>query len=184
MAIWLSKTENAALCGLSVRQYSDVIQPRLPKVAVKGSGATLRHEAGAVVSVLVAYRLEQAKPADPDGDPLLSGGDSPNLERYRGVKADLATLDLRERNRELVRIGVLQTSMRTALAALRGTGDRLARQFGNDAADIYNEGVTEFEAAALAAVRKFDSDGSDDNRRDAADPAMGGGDADAAAPDA
>ena len=35
-------------------------------------------------------------------DPLLAGGDSDNLERYRGVKADLAELDLEERKGVLI----------------------------------------------------------------------------------
>ena len=57
---------------------------------------------------------------------------------------------------------------------MRATGDRLVRKFGNEAGDIFNEGVTEFEAAA---VRVLDDSGNDP------DKSVVGVDADAAAAD-
>lgn len=144
---WQPKAKAAELCAMGVRQFSDAIQPKLDKSAQRGAGATLRFHLPAVVATLVAYRLELAKPID--GDPLMAdGGDSPNLERYRRLKGDEVELNLSERKGGLVRADKIIEALGPALSAMRGTGDRLARQFGNDAADIFNEGVAEFEAAA------------------------------------
>jgi hypothetical protein len=151
---WLTKTDAARLCRLSVRQFSDTIQPRLKPDEVEGAGATLRFDAPAVAAALWAYRVELATPEE--GDPLLTGGgkDSDELERYRRLKADMVERDLAERDGILVKRHTIMDALAPALTAMRGTGDRLSRQFGNEAADIFNEGVGEFEAAALKLVNE------------------------------
>lgn len=69
-------------------------------------------------------------------DPMLAGGDSDNLERYRGVKADLAEMDLQERRKEMVNLDVVRPVFLNALVYIRNCGEKLDRQFGNEALAI------------------------------------------------
>ncbi|QDU15505.1 hypothetical protein CA11_33300 [Gimesia maris] len=72
-------------------------------------------------------------------DPLLAGGDSDNLERYRGFKADLAELDVQERREELVNIEKVKPVFITCLGFIKAAAEKLDRQFGNDAFNIIIE---------------------------------------------
>lgn len=69
-------------------------------------------------------------------DPLMAGGDSDNLERYRGAKADLAEMDLHERRKQMVNLEVVRPAMLTALDFMKDAGEKLDRQFGNEALAI------------------------------------------------
>lgn len=69
-------------------------------------------------------------------DPLMAGGDSDNLERYRGAKADLAEMDLHERRKQMVNLDVVRPAMLTALDFMKDAGEKLDRQFGNEALAI------------------------------------------------
>lgn len=163
--LWLTRQQAAVLCGLSARQFDDAIRPRLPAGGERGTGQKLRISGPAVVAALVAYRVEQAKPAPTDDDPLLAaGGDSPNLERYRLAKAQLAERDLAERDRTLVRRQVIIDALRPAATGMRAAGDRLIKAFGNEAGQIFNEAVDDFEAAVTQTITRFGAD--DDNRAD------------------
>lgn len=178
--LWFTRNDVAALCGLSPRHFDDAIRPRA-KGAERGAGKTKRFDGPKMVAAAIAYRLEQAAPVTEDGDPLLAGSDSPALERYRNVKADLAERDLAERDKVLVRSNMIRDALRPAIAAMRGTGDRLVRQFGNEAGDIFNEGVTEFEAAAKRVILSDANDAPDSQRTDAL-PESGVGDPHAPTP--
>ncbi len=72
-------------------------------------------------------------------DPLLAGGDSDNLERYRGVKADLAEIDLQERQGEMVNMTAVRPAFITSLGFMKAAGEQLDRQYGNDALNILLE---------------------------------------------
>lgn len=74
-------------------------------------------------------------------DPLLAGGDSPNLERYRGARADLAELDREQRVGNLVSVEELAPVLLQAAGLIRGAGEKLQRLFGPDAFAIFSEAV-------------------------------------------
>jgi len=150
-AFWLARTQAAELVGLSARQFDDAIRPKLGADGTRGTAKSLRFFAPAVVSALVRYRVDQAKPPVPlSGDDALlmdGGGDSPALERLRMAKAQLAERDLAERDGDLVRRAVIVDALRPAAAGLRQAGERLAKDYGNDAAAVYNDAVDDFAAA-------------------------------------
>jgi 23S rRNA G2069 N7-methylase RlmK/C1962 C5-methylase RlmI len=58
-ALWFTRTDMAAACDLSPRQFDAVIRPRLPADAVRGQGATLRYYGPVVVDVYADYRVAQ-----------------------------------------------------------------------------------------------------------------------------
>jgi hypothetical protein len=74
-----------------------------------------------------------------DDDPLMAGGDSPALERYREKKADLADLELKERQNQLIpRDQARQVLGRMAMIQRNG-GECLGKQFGPAALVLFNE---------------------------------------------
>jgi hypothetical protein len=157
--LWLTKPDAARVCGLSTRQFGDVIPPRLDKPAQRGAGAKLRYHAPAVVAALVAYRVEQAAPAVVDPDPAMNGPMTDNLERYRGWKADGEELTVKERRLELVKTSEVLKALAPALTAMKSAGDNLVRKFGNEAGEIFNDGVAAFEAAAVKLSESERADG-------------------------
>lgn len=156
---WLTRVQAGELIELSARQFDDAIRPRLDSESKRGSGAKLRYHASAIVRAFVTYRVEQQSPVgtgedDELLDPRVS---SPNLERLRGFKADIAQLDWKEKDKQLVSRDVIFKAMRPAATGLRGAGDRLILRYGNDAGEIYNEAVQEFLEAMEKAVRATDA---------------------------
>lgn len=88
-------------------------------------------------------------------DPLLAGGDSDNLERYRGVKADLAELDLEERKGTLIEPDEVRDTYVQSLRFIRDAAEQIDRQYGNDAFLIIHE--------AWERAEKYVMDELDDN---------------------
>lgn len=151
----VTRVEAAEICGLSPRQFDEVIRPRA-KDATTGRGASLRFNLRPIVAALVEYRIEQLKPPVAPSGIILNASpeELASLDRLRLANAQIAELELGERRASLVRLTVISDALRPALAAMRSTGDRLARRFGNDACEIFNEGICDFEAAALRMIER------------------------------
>lgn len=81
-----------------------------------------------------------------DDDPLLTGGDSPALERYRDERAKLAKLDRLEREVSLIDRHQVRAVMTQFASLLRGAASDLQKRFGAEAVDIYNEALDEVES--------------------------------------
>ncbi len=120
----------------------------LPDGAWKKNGRGLEFDARAVVEALLAYRGPKA--VAPDGDPLLGGSDSPNLEVYRGWKAKLAQLDFEERNGTHANISLLDSAFVRFGSLLRRAGEILQRRWGSEAADVFNEALDEAQRVITA----------------------------------
>jgi hypothetical protein len=98
---------------------------------------------------LVAWALERAK-QNAVSDPLLVG-DSPNLERYRKAKAELAEMDAAERRNQLIDVSALCDWWLCEVAApLRQAIALLAKTHGEDASQV----VTDALEKAIEAVSK------------------------------
>src|SRR5205814_764058 len=95
---------------------------------------------------LVAWIRQAAAVAE--GDPLLAGGDSQNLERYRAAKADLAEMDAAERRGRLVDMDQLcEWWASEAAAPLRRAMAALQARFGTDAESIIAAALEKAESA-------------------------------------
>ena len=181
--LWLTRGEAARLCGMGIRHFDEAVRPRAAG-AVRGSGAKLRYDAAKIVAALVEYRLAQLQASNSFDTADGGTSDSPALERGRLAKAQLLELELAERQKELIRAQAMREALRPAIAILRQVADRLIRKFGNDAGEIYNEGVDDFAAAVLRflAADPADPEPAPEQRRDPSGPADRVGAADAAAP--
>lgn len=76
-------------------------------------------------------------------DPLLAGPDTPQLERYRAARADLAELEREERKRNLIDREKAHGLFIRAAHVFRSTGESLARAYGPEAAKLFNDGLLE-----------------------------------------
>lgn len=95
------------------------------------------------VPALIAYRERQAAARTTEQ------GETPaerELRRKRAAEADLRELDLAERHRRLVDPSVFQGYLDRLARLLRETAQSLQRQFGNDAGQLLNEAIDDFEA--------------------------------------
>lgn len=85
----------------------------------------------------------------PSSDPMLAGGDSDNLERYRGVKADLAEIDLQERKGLMIDPVKVRDVYIQSLRFIRDAAEQIDRQFGNEAFLIISEAWDRAEKYAV-----------------------------------
>lgn len=87
----------------------------------------------------------QAGPG-PNGDEVLfAGSDSPQLERYRAARADLAEMEVLERQGQLIPTTQVETCLASIRQLWRQHGDVVQRQFGQDAARLHNETLAEID---------------------------------------
>lgn len=82
----------------------------------------------------------------------LAGENSPGLERYRLAKAALAEIDLEVRRGRLLDREKLEAQWVAGAVALRNAGERLQRRFGDEAAELFNEGVQDFARVVNGAI--------------------------------
>ena len=86
--------------------------------------------------------LRTEGPWQPGGDPLESdGGDSPALERYRMAKAELAELDLKERQGSLIDRERARGVLGRWAAITRRMGEKLAARHGRGAAQLLSDAL-------------------------------------------
>lgn len=78
---------------------------------------------------------EKPEPQETNGKPT----PEQRLLEARASKEELAYL---EKTRELVSVRVLQEMLQAAFVRLREAGEQLQRQFGSDAFEVYDEGLT------------------------------------------
>lgn len=155
--LWINKGQAAYIAGLSSQQFDNVIRPKLGEAAERRLGRVIEFDAQAVVAALLEYRKPknaQAVDANGEVDPLLYGGDSPNLERYRKIKGDLAQIELEERRKTHVDVRVLDGIFVRFGSLLHRAGEVLQRRFGGDAVDIFNAALDEAERICLAEIRQ------------------------------
>lgn len=91
------------------------------------------------------WRIRTAGPDDPTGDPLLTGGTSPALERYREQRARLAEMDVEAREKSLLpREKIREVFIRMSVL-MRQAGEQLLRQYGEGAYRILEDAITNGE---------------------------------------
>jgi hypothetical protein len=132
----------------------------------------------ALARALHDFLADNATKLAQDDDPLLQGGGSPALERYREERAALARLDRLEREGSLIPRDTARAALARIAAILRGAGDALGRQFGSAATDLLYEALDD---AGREIERSFGDGESADG--DGAVPGGDGGDGAAGARD-
>lgn len=123
---------------MSGRQ-TKVINEQAVRYGIPFGGATI--DLPSVVKGLHDFLAENAQKLARDNDPLLVGGNSPALERYREERAALARLDRMEREQQLLPRDQAREALGRVATILRGAGDTLQREFGVAAQAILCEAL-------------------------------------------
>ena len=113
------------------------------KVQVRMPGAIAAYKKHAVSQVKAA-----------NGDPLLTGGDSPGLERYRLAKAKGAEMDLEIRERTHVNANEIRAELLRFAGVIRSAIENCQRRFteGNAMHEIIAEAVKEAESGWMTII--------------------------------
>lgn len=153
---WLDKQAAAAVLGVKERQFDSRHRKMIRDEHVR----MIDHRPFFYVPAIVAALVDEAKQRTvidvAGGDPMmLAPGDSPALERWRNARADTAEIERDLKVGSVVDAEIIHQCMVPALRGMRGVGERLRNEFGNAAADIFNEGIDEFGARMLAELEKF-----------------------------
>lgn len=153
---WLDKQAAAAALGIKERQFDSRHRRMIGDEHVKLIDRRPFFFMPAIIEALVTEARDKAllDSTGPDGI-LMTGPDSPELRRFRKLRGDLLEIELNEKTKALVNIALLDAAVRPALAVMRQTGDRLVREFGNAAGEVFNEGASEFEAAMVRTLETF-----------------------------
>ncbi|HJX11107.1 MAG TPA: hypothetical protein VJ733_11495, partial [Candidatus Binatia bacterium] len=117
-----------------------------------------------VVRALHDFLSTNASKLAREDDPLLQGGSTPALERYREERALLARLDRQERERSLLPRDEVREFLGRIAAILRGAGEALQRQFGATAVCVLYDCLDESERE----IERFFS-GNESDRQNAPD---------------
>ena len=156
---WFTRSEMAGFFDVSEQQFDQLYRRQVPPGAERTINRRPYFHARSLHNALLeSERGKAPQTAGPDADPLLAGGDSPNLERYRGAKADLAEMDLQERRGTHANLEELDGALMRFAGGIRRAGEVLQRRFGNEASDILNEGI-DGAVAAYHAERERLNDG-------------------------
>jgi hypothetical protein len=145
---WFTLSEMHRAFDITPEAFRKTIRPLVPETDVRGTGkkGTLRIRCRAAIDAWTARKVEQAtEAARKASDPLLAGGDSPELERYRAARADLAEMERDERNGSLIPRQQLDPAFVQYASAIRRAGEALQRRFGNEAAVMLNEALDDAE---------------------------------------
>jgi hypothetical protein len=89
-----------------------------------------------LVRALHDFLAKNAHKLHAEDDPLLSGADSPALEEYRRWKAQAARMDVEERQKTHCPLDQVLQEQHELLDSLGEAIDRLAREYGNEAAEL------------------------------------------------
>lgn len=140
--IWLTQSQCADLCGISQRHFRDVVARRLPPQSSHKSGQHAEHDAIEVVRVFLDYRASQLK----EDDSAMVGPPTPWLEEYRKNRSrrEKVAADLAERL--AIQRHELEPALGQASGIIRAAIERLAKRYGNSAADVMNEAVNECDS--------------------------------------
>jgi phage terminase Nu1 subunit (DNA packaging protein) len=106
-------------------------------------------------------RAKKTPGRDDGGDPFLDGDDSPNLERYRGYKADLAALELQKKRKEVIDLSLAHEGLGCIAEIIRQAGETLQVKFGVEARDILDAALV--RSGEEIETRFGVTDGSDDD---------------------
>ena len=153
---WFNKEEMARIFDMSPQGFDKSIRPHVPSNYIRTKGKYVLFYAKGVVEIW-AQRKEKPEREDPMLD--VPDGSSEALERYRDERAKMARIDRLRKEGELLPREKVRTILGRVAAVLRRTGDKLQRQFGQQALEVFEEGLMDAESV-IDEVRKEGADGS------------------------
>jgi len=144
--LWLTRPEALTLIGRSAEYFRNNIQAALPPGHIRragGRGNPWQFYGPAVVKVLLVLNSTPSTEADP----LLSGSDSPALERFRLARAEREELELAVRREHLIDVDEFLAWWDAEVAIpIRKGLEKLQKKHGSKAVDLVSAAVRQSEA--------------------------------------
>jgi hypothetical protein len=155
---WVKVATLAPIIGIGVKWLQNLVK-ELPKGVVRRShqpGVPTWIDAPGFVQWWVDREMQKrrrretvpaASSSGNNGDPLLvaDAPASPALERYREARADLAALELAERQRDLLPRQTVHEVFGRIASRLRDAGEQLGREHGSEAHEVLTEALDDSE---------------------------------------
>ena len=107
----------------------------------------------------IAEHWTSLRAAKDDGVGAPAEPASPELERWRRARADMAELDLEQRRGDLVDRREFQALLLRTAHILRGLGESLQRQYGPDAQGLLDEAIDDVEREVQRHFARYESNG-------------------------
>jgi len=150
---------------------AQVINEQSERYGIPFGGAVidLTKVARALHDFFAANAMKLAKPEDP----LMAGGDSPMLEKYREEQYLMAKLKRGEMERTLIPRDETRMCMGRMATILRNCGEVLQRQFGPGALDVLNEALDDAEAEVMRCLRELETTADNSENEKPAPPTEG-----------
>jgi hypothetical protein len=149
---WFSLATMADIFAMTKQGFHTNIRPLIAPADINTENREVKIRARGAIDALLAKRLSQA--AAKAADPLLAGGDSEALERYRRLRGDLVELEIHRQRGMLIPRDKLAPSFSTFASAIRKAGEKLELKFGADARDILVEALDDAEAAVRRSIQE------------------------------
>jgi len=145
-ANWFTAAQVAAFLGVSQEYFRRDLRPFLPAEHIhevkRGKAKRVWFYGPGVVQLRVQKAVDDALRAT-DGDPLLAGGSTPALERYRLARAKIEELKLERELGRWIERSVIHQGLAGIAAKIRAAGERLQKRFGPEAQNIIDEALDE-----------------------------------------
>jgi hypothetical protein len=142
---WYPVGEIAEIFDVSPQAWHQTYRALIRPGDIKeGAGNRILIRARGAIDAWVEHKVKQsAPPKPPPGeDPdIWSNADSPALEKYRAGKAELVWMEVRERERSLIKRALVHEVFGRMGSALRQRLEALQRAYGPDAYEIVDEGL-------------------------------------------
>lgn len=137
----------AAFIGVTASGFRASIMPLLPPGAIRRTKPAHIH--GPTVVAALRDRAVRAaeRPVVPptDGDPMMVGGTSPELERWRKIRASREQIKLDQDRLAVIPADDVIRGLETLSVVLRAAGESLRRLHGPAAQQIMNDCLEDFE---------------------------------------
>ena len=162
---WIGRKDAIAATGLTQNQFEQRVRMRIRESETRQARGRKEFLLAAVLRAFAEDHFEQRRPDAMDDD--MTGPVTPNLERFRGARADIQEMDRDERKRLLVNRTLMEELITRGLLPIRRWVERLQQLHGPTVADDFNSVLNESTAAVeLAFTELGDGSGSSDPRND------------------
>jgi hypothetical protein len=150
---WLNRSQLCKVLAIDPTNFDKSWRPLIPDNAQRREGNRILFHVRTVIDAYIDREVEKRSPAPPqlpsafDGDAegLFLGQPTKWSERCQQLRAEDMELDLDVKRGNLIPREEIAELLARLASVLRPAGEKLQRDFGADAGQVYNEAVDEVE---------------------------------------
>lgn len=133
---WIARTiaEAAGVIGVSPRQFSEYLARGMP-------GRPKCYDLKEIIRWCKSEIWKARVVATPDADPLMTGSDSPALEKYREQKARQEAIKTWRMEGEYMPTSKARDFVTAVATALKDVATEFEKRFGNEAVGLFERGL-------------------------------------------